>query len=107
MAADPRLVCKCGTPTFRAVYKRGVSGLGFWTCPDCGSHINPNPILGHLTREDMDRLEKVARLHSNDGWGDLWRHEPVIACTIGEPYGVDTQPAVLSSATLDALDAMS
>ena len=92
----PRRVgdCPCGGGQDGFFYRRGVlSGFlskGFWYCGDCGGRVHPNPGQGILTAEDKDRLRRLRELHSNDGWGDLFIHESVLACA----WPLDTEYAV-------------
>jgi len=73
--------CGCGGKQEAFKYVRfQARGSGAWICMDCNSRVLPNVAQGCLTAAQTKALEGLKALYSNDGWGDLNPHEPVIAC---------------------------
>lgn len=68
------------------------TGTGHWYCRHCRSPVLPNRARGHLSKDDRGRIGRVAQLHSNDGWGDEFRHAAVIACRLPNRNAFDTPP---------------
>lgn len=91
--ARPSGACKCWPATDHWQYVRGAGkgplSVGLWICPTCKHQVHPNPAEGTLSRKEIKRLEALYRLHSNDGWGDHWRTEGAIACSLPDPAVVD------------------
>lgn len=78
--------CPCGESHENFLYIRGMlSGArskGFWYCPACQSRRSPNTIQGILSAEEKERLATLKTYYSNEGMGDMHKHEEVVACLL-------------------------
>lgn len=81
-AMIPPANCPRTSPSRCSPNDHAYMGTGGWVCHACKRQIRPQAVDQPfaVSEAERERLATLRHLHSNDGFGDAFREEPIIAC---------------------------